>query len=87
VDHFLGSRALTCFCDQFAQGTTAVEKLFNKMTVSGARERIYCHPDDAKFVPRDLPAPDLLAVRMVGDRIEFSGEPIFPSAKLVVSLN
>lgn len=63
--------------DQRANGTTAVEKLFNEMTVRGAREWIYHHPDDAEFVPRDLPAPDLLGVQMVGDRIEFSGEPIF----------
>ncbi|MDI6023154.1 DUF4238 domain-containing protein [Leucobacter sp. UT-8R-CII-1-4] len=63
--------------DQTMQGTAAVEKLFNEMTVRGAREWIYHHPDDAKFVPDDLPEPDPLSFQFVGDRIEFSGEPIF----------
>lgn len=66
--------------DQTAIGTTAVEKLFNEMTVRGAREWVYHHPDDARFVPSDLPEPDLLGVQMVGDRIEFNGEPMFPRA-------
>lgn len=64
--------------DRTAVGTTAVEKLFNEMTVRGAREWIYHHPDDARFVPSDLPEPDPLGVQMVGDRIEFNGEPMFP---------
>ena len=66
--------------DQTAPGTTIVEKLFNKMTVGGAREWIFHHPDDSKFVPSDLPEPTMMAVEMVGDRIEFSGDPVFPSA-------
>lgn len=66
--------------DQSAIGTTAVEKLFNEMTVRGAREWVYHHPDDERFVPSDLPEPDLLGVQMVGERIEFSGEPMFPRA-------
>lgn len=63
--------------DQTAIGSTAVEKLFNEMTVRGAREWVYHHPDDARFVPNKLPEPDLLGVQMVGKRIEFTGEPLF----------
>lgn len=63
--------------DRTAVGTTAVEKLINETTVRGAREWLYHHPDDARFVPNDLPEPDLLGVQIVGDRIEFSGEPVF----------
>lgn len=66
--------------DQTAVGTTAVEKLFNEMTVRGAREWVYHHPDDARFVPDDLPEPDTLGVQMVGERIEFNGEPLFSKA-------
>lgn len=60
-------------------GTTAMEKLFNEHLAHSARQYIYCHPEDAKYVPDDLPEPELINVRAAGGLFdaEFNGEPWF----------
>lgn len=63
--------------DRVQTGTTAMEKLFNENTILGAREWIYHHPDDARFLPDELPAPNPLSWEMIGDPIEFDGAPVF----------
>lgn len=65
--------------DHTEAGTTAHEKLFNEHTAHSAREHIYLHPEDGRFIPPDLPGPDLINVRPMGGLIDmdFDGEPLF----------
>jgi hypothetical protein len=63
--------------DREQVGTTAMEKLFNEHTVSNAREYVYYHPDDLKFVPKDLPEPQLVNMSMGGADQKFTGEAWF----------
>jgi Protein of unknown function (DUF4238) len=56
-------------------GTTALEKFFNFSTVATASEWLFHHPDDASFVPAELPDPRPVTLRMQGNAIEFTGEP------------
>lgn len=59
-------------------GTTADEKFFNAMTAGSAREYVFHHPDDGKFVPENLPDPCLLIVDSGGVMdMEFDGDPWF----------
>jgi hypothetical protein len=59
-------------------GTTAMERLFNGHTVGSAREYIYRHPEDERFVPDELPEPTLINVDASGLMdAEFDGEPWF----------
>src|SRR5699024_7629138 len=53
--------------DRIQSGTTAMEKLFNLQAVESAREYVYHHPEDELFVPADLPEPDLINIKPVGD--------------------
>lgn len=64
--------------DQAQVGTTVMEKLFNEHTATNAREYLYLHPADEKFVPDNLPEPNLINMSMggLGDG-EFDGEPWF----------
>lgn len=67
--------------DRVEAGTTAMERLFNDHTAQSAREYIYCHPDDERFVPEELHEPRLVSMGMSGfTDAEFSGEPWFPSS-------
>ncbi|WP_300266121.1 DUF4238 domain-containing protein [Microbacterium sp.] len=65
VEHLRAGRG-----DMNQVGTAAMEKFFNENTASGAREWIYHHPDDVRFVPTQLPESDPLGVQVVGDPIE-----------------
>lgn len=53
--------------DRIQSGTIAMEKLFNLQAVESAREYVYHHPEDERFVPADLPEPDLINIKPVGD--------------------
>lgn len=65
--------------DRVEVGTTAMERLFNDHTAESAREYIYCHPDDERFVPEELHGPRLVNMEMQGfTDTEFTGEPWFP---------
>jgi len=63
--------------DYAQAGTTALGKFFNGNTVASASEWLYHHPEDERFVPNDLPEPNLVTLRMSGGPHEFSGEPAF----------
>lgn len=64
--------------DGTQEGTTAIEKLFNEHLAYSAGEYVYHHPEDAKFVPGDLPEPNLINMRAGGFMdAEFDGEPWF----------
>lgn len=64
--------------DQKQTGTTAMEKLFNEHSVDSASEYVYHHPEDAKFVPNDLPEPNLINMSVGGfTDAAFDGEPWF----------
>jgi hypothetical protein len=67
--------------DRRQVGTTALEKMLNEHTASNAREYIYYHSDDLKFVPKDLPAPQLVNMSMGGLDQEFTGEALFGDDK------
>lgn len=41
-------------------GTTEREKFINASTLGKAREYVYCHPEDERFIPEELPEPDLI---------------------------
>ena len=65
--------------DRAEAGTTAMERLFNDHTAESAREYVYCHPDDERFVPDDLHRPMLINMDAGGFMdAEFDGEPWFP---------
>lgn len=66
--------------DQVQSGTTAMEKLFNLHAVESAREYVFHHPEDERFVPADLPEPDLVNIKPVDGGLvdmDFDGEPLF----------
>lgn len=65
--------------DGIQAGTTAREKLFNGHSAHSAREYIFCHPEDTKYVPEDLPEANLINVRAQGGLFdaEFDGDPWF----------
>ncbi|KQN42459.1 DUF4238 domain-containing protein [Frigoribacterium sp. Leaf44] len=64
--------------DAVQVGTTAVERLFNEHTAHNAREYIYRHPDDQRFVPAELPGPNLITMDAHGLLdADFDGEPWF----------
>ncbi len=65
--------------DSIQSGTTVMEKLFNLHTAESAREYIFHHPEDERFVPPDLPEPDLINIKPVGGLVDmdFDGESLF----------
>lgn len=65
--------------DQVQFGTTAMEKLFNLHTAKSAREYVFHHPEDERYVPADLPRPDLINIKPMGGLVEmdFDGESLF----------
>lgn len=66
--------------DRMQTGTTAMEKLFNEHLAHSAREYVYHHPEDTKFVPDGLPEPNLINMSAGGFMdAEFDGEPWFGS--------
>jgi len=68
--------------DRVEKGTTAMEKLFNEHTAEHAREYLYRHPDDDKFVPDELHEPTLINMDAGGFMdAEFDGEPWFGEPK------
>lgn len=65
--------------DMVQAGTTAVEKLFNEHAADSAREYIYHHPEDERFVPDGLPEPNLITVDTGGVMdMDFDGAPGLP---------
>jgi len=58
-------------------GTTALEKLFNHHTALNASEYLYYHPEDLRFVPKELHGPRLVTMSMGGGDMEFTGAPWF----------
>ncbi len=65
--------------DRMESGTTAMERLFNEHTADSAREYIYCHPDDQRFIPDELHEPTLINMDAGGFMdAEFDGKPWFP---------
>ena len=72
------TRVMSGSFDRVEAGTTAMERLFNEHTAESAREYIYCHPDDKKFVPSELHEPTLINMDAKGFMDdEFDGEPWF----------
>ena len=64
--------------DRVEAGTTAMERLFNEHTAESAREYIFCHPDDERFVPDQLHEPTLINMDAGGIMdAEFDGKPWF----------
>lgn len=64
--------------DRAQGGSTAMERLFNEHTAKHAREYVYRHPDDDKFLPAELHAPTLINMTAGGFMdAEFDGEPWF----------
>ncbi|MCI7672669.1 MAG: DUF4238 domain-containing protein [Schaalia hyovaginalis] len=65
--------------DRIQPGTTAMEKLFNNHTAESAREYVFHHPEDERFVPADLPEPDLINIKPMGGLVDmdFDGESLF----------
>jgi hypothetical protein len=66
--------------DTVKVGTTELERFFNGYTVANASEWLFHHPDDEKFVPRELPEPTPVTIAMSGMGREFDGEPWFGPA-------
>lgn len=58
-------------------GTTQLERFFNQQTVANASEWLYHHPEDEKFVPKQLPKLNPVTVAMSGMGRDFDGEPWF----------
>ena len=56
-------------------GTVQMEKFLNEQTISHASKWIYLHPADERFVPDELPEPNLVSMQMQGEPWEFNGEP------------
>ena len=65
--------------DRIQAGTTAMEKLFNLHTAESAREYVFHHPEDERYVPVNLPEPDLINIKPIGGLVDmdFDGEPLF----------
>lgn len=71
---------LTGRIDQVQTGTTAMEELFNLHTADSAREYVFHHPEDERYVPANLPEPELVNIKPMGGLVDlhFDGEPLFP---------
>lgn len=67
--------------DHAEVGTTMIEKTLNASTCSSASQWLYHHPSDSQFLPRDLPEPRPVKIKMVGGPGGFPPEP--PSASSV----
>ncbi len=67
--------------DMEQTGTTAMERFFNLQTTLGASQWLFCHPDDERFVPEELPQPRPYSFEMTGADREFTGEPWFGSPR------
>lgn len=66
--------------DRVEAGTTAMERLFNEHTADSAREYIYCHPEDERFIPEELHGPTLINIDAGGFMdAEFDGKAWFPA--------
>lgn len=64
--------------DHAEAGTTQWERLFDEHTAGSAREYLYRHPDDEKYVPDELHEPTLINIDAGGFMdAEFDGEPWF----------
>lgn len=64
--------------DHAQPGTTQLERFFNEHTAISAREYIYRHPDDARYVPANLHEPNLINIKAQGlSDARFSGKPWF----------
>jgi len=65
--------------DRIQSGTTAMEKLFNLHAAESAREYVFHHPEDERYVPTDLHEPYLVNIKPMGGLVDmdFDGEPIF----------
>lgn len=50
--------------DHAKEGTTALEKFFNGITAESASEWLYHHPQDERFLPKELPEPKPVTMRM-----------------------
>ncbi|MDK9302433.1 hypothetical protein [Propionibacterium freudenreichii] len=46
---------------------------------STAREYVFHHPEDERYVPVNLPEPDLINIKPIGGLVDmdFDGEPLF----------
>lgn len=64
--------------DRSQPGTTAMERLFNLHTAESAREYVFHHPEDERYVPADLHEPDLINIKAVGGFVDmdFDGDPL-----------
>lgn len=60
--------------------STKFEKFFNQHTVHAASRWIFHHPDDARFVPDDLPDEKPYSMQMGGADVDFTGESWFAPA-------
>lgn len=69
--------------DRIQKGTTAMEKLFNEHSAFQAREYVYHHPEDEKFVPDDLPEPNLINIR-AGGFMDVKGHEFLPTSGQVI---
>lgn len=63
--------------DMEQTGTTAMERFFNLQTTFGASQWLFCHPEDQRFVPEELPQARPSSFEMTGANREFTGEPWF----------
>lgn len=61
-------------------GTTELANLFNMHTAAHASQWVFHHPDDARSVPSELPAPRPVNMTYSAQSWEFDGEPWFSGA-------
>lgn len=56
-----------------------MERLFNLHTAESARGYVFHHPEDERYVPVNLPEPDLVNIKPMGGLVDmdFDGEPLF----------
>lgn len=67
--------------DFVQEGTTMTEKFFNGHTADAASMWLYHHPDDARFVPDELPDASPVTMGFSGGEEEFSGESLFGKSR------
>lgn len=60
-------------------GTTALEKEMNQHTIASASEWLFHHPEDARFLPPELPESRPVKMRIAGGPPQFTGDPLFES--------
>jgi hypothetical protein len=58
-------------------GSLHVANVLNWATARQASLSVFHHPDDARFVPAELPEPRPVTMSMSGGHVEFTGEPLF----------